>query len=459
MTEHDTPPPTALATLLGEAALRPEQLAKLVNTYAERAGEPSRIDPKTPYKWRNGKTPHPPWPQLTAAALSDVLRRTITPATLGWPDTVPAYPASSGLILPWTRDGALSAAHAVTEESPSMHRRMFLTVTGTSLTAPALEWLVANPVSDSSARAGRRLPAHVVEHLNGITASLRQMDDDLGSGTTLGLAREHLKVVVGLLRDCSYDAPTGRALHSCVGEALRLTGWLAFDAGQFSYAQRLWYAALYQAHCADDKALGANIVAFLSLQAKDLGEVRHAVTLAEAARRSHPSASPQVASILALRSAEAHAHAREPMATSRAVEDALSALERLPPDHGNPDWAYWMTSAQAHAQAGYSYMILGDWTNARTHLNNALRLQTSEHTREGALRNVLLALTYAQQNRPDLDRALAYANRAVATLTGQVTSSRVVRHVRDLHTVLAPFRRSQAVADFTEASRPLLVSS
>lgn len=455
MTEHDTPT-TAIATLMGEANLRPEQLARLVNTYAERAGEPSRVDPKTPYKWRTGKTPHQPWPQLVAAVLSDVLRRTITPATLGWPDTVPAYPASSGLILPWTRDGALSAAHAVTEESPSMLRRMFLTVTGTALTAPALEWLVARPVGDSSARAGRRLPAHVVDHLNGITGNLRQMDDDLGSGTTLGLAREHLKVVVGLLRDCSYDAATGRALHSCVGEALRLTGWLAFDAGHYSSAQRLWYAALYQAHCADDKALGANIVAFLSLQAKDLGEVRHAVTLAEAARASHPSATPQVASILALRAAEAHAHARDHLATSRAVEDALCGLDRLPPEHGNPDWSYWMTPAQAHAQAGYSYMILGDWTNARTHLNNAQRLQSSEHTREGALRNTLLALTYAQQNRPDLDRALAHANRAVATLTGQVTSSRVVKHVAELHRVLAPYRRTPAVAEFVDASRPLL---
>jgi hypothetical protein len=63
-----------------------------------------------------------------------------------------------------------------------------------------------------------------------------------------------------------------------------------------------------------------------------------------------------------------------------------------------------MDVTQAHAQAGYCYLKLGDHTRARTHLRHGLRLQDATYSREGALRQVPLATTYIRQDRPDLDQ-------------------------------------------------------
>lgn len=55
------------------------------------------------------------------------------------------------------------------------------------------------------------------------------------------------------------------------------------------------------------------------------------------------------------------------------------------------EWCYWMDDAQAHAQAGYRYLTLGDHTRARSHLRRSLALQNPSYSREGALRHGRLA--------------------------------------------------------------------
>jgi tetratricopeptide (TPR) repeat protein len=129
----------------------------------------------------------------------------------------------------------------------------------------------------------------------------------------------------------------------------------------------------------------------MSCQAKDLGQIRQAVTLAETARAGYPATSPKVRAILDLRAAEAYANEQSTNDARRAIDTAFGRLTNLGPEHGDPDWCYWMNEAQARAQAGYCYVKLEDWTRAREHLRAALRLQGDEHTREGALRNALLA--------------------------------------------------------------------
>jgi hypothetical protein len=115
-----------------------------------------------------------------------------------------------------------------------------------------------------------------------------------------------------------------------------------------------------------------------------------------------------------------------------------------------------MDEAQTHAQAGYCYLKLGDHTRARAHLRDGLKLQDAAYSREKALQQVLLATTYLQQDKPELDQALAYGNLAVDMLSGEVDSARCVRHVSRLVDGLAPYRRSAEVREFIDRSRPLL---
>ena len=447
---------TPLARLLAQIGWKPETLARRLNRFAQRQGRPERIHAKTPYKWQSGDCPRTPWPTLIAALLSERLQRIITPADLGWPDDgTELVPATSGLVLPWSAVGSLRAAQLVTDAG-GMYRRMFLTVLGSSMTSPALEWLIAHPADDVTKTGGHRLPMDVVDHLDTITDSLRRMDDHLGGAQALSLVRQHLCTVTDLIDQRRYTSQVGLRLHASVGELLRLAGWLSFDSGLHAQAQRFWVAGLYAAHAAGDRGLGANILGFMSCQAKDIGQIREAVTLAETARTGYPASSPQVATILDLRAAEAYANAGEAGRCRKAIDSAFTRFTDTPASTGNPPWSYWITPAHADAQAGYCYLKLDNWSQARTHLTRSLPEHTQQSAREGALHTVLLATTYVRQEKPNLDRAIELGDQAVHTLSGQVSSTRCVRHVRRLVDDLTPYRRNPMVRRFCTDATDLL---
>lgn len=447
---------TPLARLLGEIHWRPERLAERLNRFAQRHGRPERIHPKTPYKWQSGDCPRAPWPTLICALLSERLQRIINPADLGWPDDgTELVPATAGLHLPWTGAGALQAGKVVTDGG-GMYRRVFLLALGAPLTEPGLEWLLAHPAGDLSSRSGHPLPMDVVDCLDLMTDGLRRMDDQLGGRQTLGLVRQHLGTVLEMLENRRYSESVGRRLHATAGELLRLGGWLLFDSGQHAPAQRYWTAGLYAAHASHDRALGANILGFMSCQAKDIGQIREAVTLAETARRGYHGSSPQVAAILDLRAAEAFANAGDADRTRDAIDTAMTRFGDKPGSAGNPAWSYWITPEHADAQAGYSYLKLGDWARARTHLRRTQPQHQQQSMREGALRAILLATTYLHQENPDLDRACNLGSQAVATLSGQVDSPRCVRHLRTLTEDLRPHRRVPTVRAFCADAADLL---
>jgi hypothetical protein len=253
---------------------------------------------------------------------------------------------------------------------------------------PAHEWLVSPPTRAEVTGAGRiQLTGDTVGHLETITAQLRQMDDAIGSTPILNLARAHTAHVTGLLSDGRYTDAVGRRMHAVLAEILRLTAWLSFDASHHADAQRYFLAALRAARTAGDDALGANIVAFMSCQAKELGRTRDAVTLAAAtAAAGRPHAVGRTRAILALRAAEAHAHAGDPTAVRQHVDTAFDHLDDTPPSHGEPDWSYWMNPTQAHGQAGYAYLTLGDHPRAQHHLQTAAQLHAGTASREGVLK-------------------------------------------------------------------------
>ncbi len=448
--------PAVLTTALDELGWRPTDLARRLNVLAAGQGRTERLHVKTPFKWLRGQEPRPPWPALVAALLTEALGRKVIAADLGWHgDDIECLPATTGLILPWTADGTLQAVRLVTDAGP-MDRRMFLTLLGAAVTPPALEWLIAQPTDDIARPSATPLRSEVVDQVDLITAGLRRMDDHLGGGSLLGVVRAHARYVADLIEHRRYGDAVGRRLHASCGELLRLAGWLSFDSGQHAHAQRFWVAGLHAAHSAGDRALGANILGFMSCQAKDLGQYREAVNLAEAARRGYPGATPKVAAILDLRAAEAYANDRDPAACRIAIDSAFDRIGADGASYGAPDWCYWLDEAQAHAQAGYCYVRLQDWGRARTHLRSALRLQDSQFSREAALRRVLLATTYVRQEQPDIDQAAALGTQAVQSLTGEVDSTRCVGHLGCLADQLGPYRRHAAVREFQDQAAELL---
>jgi hypothetical protein len=178
--------------------------------------------------------------------------------------------------------------------------------------------------SGSSRRASSNTyrPRSNVDNIEEMTAKLRRMDDEFGGGAVLDLVKSQVRFVLDLLRDHQYTTSVGMRLHGAASELLRLAGWLSFDSGQHAQAQRFWVAALHGAHSAGDRALGSNILGFMSCQAKDLELYAEAVNLAEAARQGYPGRSPRVTAILDLRVAEAHAQTSDTAQTRAAIDTA-----------------------------------------------------------------------------------------------------------------------------------------
>jgi tetratricopeptide (TPR) repeat protein len=444
-----------LRVLLHRAALSPERFAHQLNGRAVQMGLTARLDRKTPYKWLRGSSPRDPWPWLAATIFSEHLGTEITPEDIGWPTGragVIVVGANSGLDMPWTGAGSIGAAIEIAEAN-MLDRRIFLQITGATLTQPALQWLIAQPANDVASTIGRRVNDAHVDSIEAITGQLQRMDDQFGGGAVLDLAKSQLRFVVDLLRNRSYSSAVGTRLHGAAAELLRLGGWLSHDAGQDAQAQRFWLAALRGAHAAGDRALGANILGFMANQAKHLDLNSEAIHLAEAARQGYSGASPRVSAILSLRVAESHANIGDTTQCRAGIDAAYDSLRNTSSDSGDPAWSYWLDEAQVNGQAGYCYTRLGDWSRAQSHLTTALRLQGDSYRREGALRRGLLAITYASQGDPE--HACEVANTAVDMLADDVDSPRCLGRVRQVQTMLHPYRKVAAVRDFHERTNQL----
>ncbi|HET9256551.1 MAG TPA: hypothetical protein VFO16_15325 [Pseudonocardiaceae bacterium] len=93
------------------------------------------------------------------------------------------------LTAPWSHRGTVEAAVMLSGGGRRVKRRVFLTLTGTALTAPAHQWLVHEPGPLVSGLAGRRVSAGLADRLPPMIAELRAMDDVAGGGSVLALAR------------------------------------------------------------------------------------------------------------------------------------------------------------------------------------------------------------------------------------------------------------------------------
>ncbi|MFN2494699.1 MAG: hypothetical protein ABR608_02155, partial [Pseudonocardiaceae bacterium] len=187
------------------------------------------------------------------------------------------------LCAPWNHRGTVEAAVLLRSGGGRMERRVFLKLTGPALTAPVHQWLVHEPGPLVSGLSGRRVSAGLVDRFTAMIAELRRMDDVAGGGTVLSLAQHEFDLVAGLLDQASYNEPTGRKLHVLLANLGQLAGWGAYDAGQPGLAQRYNVAALRAAHSADDRALGAHILASMAKQTAHQGRPAEAVTLVETA--------------------------------------------------------------------------------------------------------------------------------------------------------------------------------
>jgi hypothetical protein len=412
----------SLRALLAEAGWRPETFAKRITAYARRRQLRISVHEKTPYSWlRDGRCPHDPIPQLASDVLAEQLGRDLNPADLGWKTKQHGMPrADDGLTDLWFPGGAILGLREVAK---AVHRRDFLTLTGSALTTVAHQWMVTDtPRLAAVLTGGSRVDDHLVADFERLADLRRRMDDELGGGALYEAVNADLRLVARILSDARYPETLGRRLYSVAAELARIAGWSCHETGAEGAAQRYWLVALRAAEQAEDKPLGANILMFMGIQNSAVGNPRDSVTLFSSARYAGGSAlgATQRAAIASLE-AGAHARAGDAHATAARVDEALAEIaDSRPAD--DPAWIYWVTKPQLSGDVGSAFLHLGDPVKAMPYLQSCVDNLGTSRSRNRAHRMVRLAA--AQLRTGDADQALTTAHE-VADIAARLSSERV----------------------------------
>ncbi|MGH3693148.1 MAG: hypothetical protein ACRDRX_03975, partial [Pseudonocardiaceae bacterium] len=375
------------------------------------------------------------------------------PGALPAPSTSDDPECDPVLGAPWNHPGTVEVAVVLSGGGSWVKRRVFLSLTGPALTAPAHQWLVHEPEPLVSGLAGRRVSGELVDRLSPMVAELRRMDDVTGGGGVLAMAQQAFGWVAGVLGRASYSERTGRALHVVLAELGRLCGWSAWDTGHHGLAQRFNIAALRAAHTADDRPLGAHILAFMAYQATTGGCPAEGVTLIETALTgTRGRATPALLAELHIWQALAFATLRDTSACHAAISQARTQAEQLTPDD-DPPWLYWLNPANIAIESGVCLLQLGQADHAAARLHEGLAQLSESFVRQRQIDITYLADALARPGKQrDLDAAAALGMESIE-LAESLDSTRGAGRLRDLYYQLSPYTKVPAVHDFVERAR------
>ena len=327
-----------------------------------------------------------------------------------WPAWLPTGDAVR-IEYPWTAAGSITALMDVVEDALA-DRRGFPTLTSNAVATLATEWLKLEPARLQGALAGGRVDAQIVNRIEHNIPGLRLMDDRLGGESVRRLVDAELGLVADLLARGSYTEQIARQLHRVAAELARFAGWVSFDAGFQTAAQRYWVSALHAAHAGGDRLLGANVLKNMSLQCVDFARPKEAVDLAEAAVASARGVSGRVGAMLHMRAARAHAAMGEASACVQALSRSERALSEARSD--DPAWAAYFDDAEYQAQIGSCYIDLGHLAQADRWLERALAAHPVTRARDRA--TYLLRRAVVQVDMGNLDGGCEIAQQALPML-------------------------------------------
>ncbi|GAA4635366.1 hypothetical protein GCM10023196_080560 [Actinoallomurus vinaceus] len=391
-------------------------------------------------------------PELSAQlAMADL--HNVSPVSvreLSWPDWLRlAFDGDDAVLAtPWTPMGTVTSMTA-TARGGSVDRRGFLIATGTTLAAIAADWTGSlDQVPAASSAGRRRLDMTMVTHLERRLNHLRHLDDALGGGDLRPIAIAEFQLVSKLADETSYDQATGRRLFATLSEAGRICGWLHFDQGLHAAAQKYYVTALRASATAGDRAVGANVLAFMAIQTYSVGNPQDAVNLVQTAQdQLRHRSTPLVRSILHARAARAWSKAPYGrIACTRELNKARDALAEGRRDD-DPPWAYWVTEAEIEMLAGSCALDLGDARQALRFFDHA---RAADHAADGYIRDNALFLARAADAHLTLgqiDEACDIARQAYEQ-SGGVDSARPSGALADFRSRLVPYRNLAAAREF-----------
>lgn len=444
------------AAVLAESGISKSGLAKRVRDLAEAQHlKAPATDHTAIERWLCGQKPRPSTAKLVAQVLSRRLGRKITESDLAF-----AAPAKDPAAALTYHHDVAAAIEASTDlfRSDVQRRRDFLTettLTAAAFAVPAVRYLTAPARPPAARAAGRAIGIDEVQAVRAVTATFRALDNRFGGGYGRSSLAAYLNdQATPMLKQASYTAEIGAALHSAIAEMMLLNAWMAYDLEQHATAAGYLIQALSLTEESSDTALGAEILAGMSHQAAYLGEPEEAVDMARAAGQCAKRAGQPVLLAESL-AAEAHGHAlagspRSAVACLTAAETALNSADPA----GAPAYLDYFDAAYLAAKSAQTLRDAGDSTGAIEHARRSLQMQEG-YERGRVFNLVLLASAHTQAGQVDQ----AAATGALALGQARTLDSARTRHyVRDLARRLESYQGVPEVAAFRDRAAGLLSS-
>ncbi|MFI6978240.1 hypothetical protein ACIBSV_06545 [Embleya sp. NPDC050154] len=443
-----------LIALVAEAGFSRRELARWVNTVAERRGLHLGCSHTSVARWLEGAQPRWPIPELLAEALGRRLGCELTVADLGLCDRRPPTPDSfDGLNVART---AAEVRHAVAELSErDMNRRTFLANTAFGVgafAAPALFWSTASRAEGEPERLTSHGPTTVrdadVLRIHQTVLAFRRLDRAQGGGDLRDTVVNHLNGVARTKLAGSYGEEVGRRLFRAVAELTELAGWLSFDSGRHALAQRYHIQALRLAQAADDPAYGAYVMANMACQAVYLGHGWEAVQLARAADQgAGDKLGPRARAIVAAMEARGYAAMGDRRACERAMGVAERHLDAAGAIEDDPSWCNYFDESELQHEFAHSHRDLGLPEKIHGFAGESIKLRRAGASRRCAQDTTFMAAAHLAQG--DLDAACLKATDALR-IAGNLSSAQCNDFLADFRRRLRPYGREPIARAFSE---------
>lgn len=216
-------------------------------------------------------------------------------------------------------------------------------------------------------RPGRADPA-VVDHLAGLLATQRRLEDAAGSAPLVAPARAHLGMVTELIRGAPDGAYRTR-LVDVGAQWAQFAAWLCTTTDAHAQGRQLYGTALEWATEAGNADMVATVLSMRGHLAWVTGRTRAMIELSRAACWA-----PASAGIHAL-AAQQEARGLAIAGDARTADDRLDRAEELihqAVEQPQPAWIYFYDPAFFRAQRGLVQLYLGRYGQAIEHLTGAL---------------------------------------------------------------------------------------
>ncbi|MBF6416075.1 helix-turn-helix domain-containing protein [Nocardia cyriacigeorgica] len=288
-----------------------------------------------------------------------------------------------------------------------------------------------------------RPDAAAVQVIRQTLHSAMQLDDMLGSPAAQGMVVAQTSVTEAMLRDCAAAIrPAVLSLHA---EWMGFAGCLAWDAGEYETAARLYSQARNLAHDAEDSDLGAYMLTHLAQLTIWQQRPRVAIDYAVAAQSwIRGSQDRPLRAYVHMRMAEATALAGRKADCLAALASAEKEMDGVEPSHPSTSRAYFVGSGMLESYKGGCLTLVGEPTAAVTASRHALTTMDPVYTRDRAMS--LLELERGLVHLGEVDEAAAAVGEA-AELTAQNRSPRLVGAIRAGRRHLSPWAGCRSVRE------------